>query len=301
MQAVRPSLDLVKEFYASILPDFDFIVKKFESNQKWIKLSPRLHELTKNCKCENYPELYQDEARIQTAMLRALFGGDEQISEYFKNLASMSAAEQTLAMNEFFQDGMEMNNYLDENLVHLDDLDWSPEGQAEAKKKWDKLSQEEQQQKSKLIQYSLCFSLASFYNFFALMVHGRKLTQLVGEAMAGNDNSFCLAVHIDKNILNRIPYFNERHQRAINEGDQEFLEKVGRWLAAPQLNGKIRHRLLYMLFALLEGTGWLNDLKHREILDLCDELGLDRYENRIETENALTKRLIEYRKFQKSS
>jgi hypothetical protein len=275
MQTVRPSLCLVKEFYASLLPDFDFILKKFESNQKWIKFSPRLHELTKNYKCENYAELYQDEARILTAMLRVLMGGDEQINEYFSNLASMSASEQTVAMNEFFQDGMELNNYVDENFVHLDDLDWSPEGQAKAKKMWDNLTPEEQQRNSKLIQYSLCFGLASFYNFFALMVHGRKLTQLVNEAIAGNDDSFCLAVHIDKNILHRIPYFIERYQRATNEGDQYFLERVGRRLVSPQLNGKIRHRLLYMLFALLEGTGWLDDLKHREILDICDELGLE--------------------------
>ena len=56
-----------------------------------------------------------------------------------------------------------------------------------------------------------------------------------------------------------------------------------------------------MLFAILESTQWLDELKHREILDICDQLNLDHYENRIETENALTKRLSEYRKFQKSN
>jgi len=53
-----------------------------------------------------------------------------------------------------------------------------------------------------------------------------------------------------------------------------------------------------MLFALLEDTYWLDDLKHREILEICDELQLDRYGNRIESENALTKALRGYRKFQ---
>jgi hypothetical protein len=56
-----------------------------------------------------------------------------------------------------------------------------------------------------------------------------------------------------------------------------------------------------MLFALLEGTNWLDSLKHREILDVCDQLELDRYAQKIETENALTKRLIEYRRFQQSN
>jgi hypothetical protein len=145
------------------------------------------------------------------------------------------------------------------------------------------------------------FSLASFYNFVALMVHGRKLTQLVSEAMMGNDDSFCLAVHIDRNILEQIPYFKDRYLKAQQEGEQGFIEALNYRTQSPQLKGKIRHRALYMLFAILESTQWLDELKHREILDICDRLNLDDYENRIETENALTKRLIEYRQFQKSN
>ena len=54
-----------------------------------------------------------------------------------------------------------------------------------------------------------------------------------------------------------------------------------------------------MLFALLEGSNWLDNLTHPEILNICDELELDRYGCRIESENALTKRLRDYRRFQK--
>ena len=145
------------------------------------------------------------------------------------------------------------------------------------------------------------FGLASFFNFIALMVHGRKLTQLVGEAMMGDDVSFCLAVHIDRNILEQISYFKDRYAKAQWDGEQDFIEALNYRTQSPQLKGRIRHRTLYMLFAILESTHWLDELKHREILDICDQVNLDHYENRIETENALTKRLCEYRQFQKSN
>ena len=55
-----------------------------------------------------------------------------------------------------------------------------------------------------------------------------------------------------------------------------------------------------MVFACLEASQWLDDFPHAEILDICDEAGLDRYENRIEDVNYLTKRLKDYRRFQKT-
>ena len=301
MSIVRPDLNLVIELYSSALPDFVFILKKIESEHKWIKFTHRLYELMTRLKCDNYPELYQDENRIVTALLRTQFENDDKINEFIESQKAKSVEEQITELNEFFLETSEFGQVIEENMLHLDELDWSADGQANAKLEWEKLTSEEQQQALRHGQYGLMFVLASFYNYFAVMVHGRKLTQLVAEAIAGNDNSYCLAIHIDKSILDRIPYFKERHQRALNNGEQYFLEALGRWHAKPQLTSKIRHPLLYMLFALLDGCQWLDTLKHREILDICDRLNLDRYENRIETENALTKRLNEYLKFQKNN
>lgn len=298
MQIVRPNLELVVELYGSLVGDYAFMLKQIETDRKWIKFSPRLHELAVRLNFENYPELYQDENRILSAGLRAIYEDDNKIRKFVEELNTKPIEVQLTEINNFVREIPELGKNIDENLLHLDDLDWSADGQAKAKIAWDKLTPEEQNKTSRLWQYGWMFILSSFYNYIAIMIHGRKLTQLVREAITGNDNSFCLAVHIDKNILERIPYFKERHQRAFNECDQDFLETVSRWRNKPQLTGKIRHRLLYMLFALLEGTKWLNDLKHRQILDICDQLNLDRYEHRIETENALSKRLIEYRKLQ---
>ena len=299
MTVVRPNLDLLVKLYKSALPDYDFMLRKLQTENKWLRFSPRLHELTKRFNCQNYPELYQGEARIQSALLRAIFESDEKIKHFLTDLNAKSLAEQYQFMNEFLLDVIDLGQWMDKHVPHLDALDWSPRTQAIAQRKWNKFTPEEQQQAVRFNQYSLSFSLASFYNYFSLMVHGRKLTQLVGEAMAGNKSSYCLAIQIDKSIIEHIPYFKDRYRQAQQTGEQDFLASVSKSLATPHFSGRIRRRLLYMLFALLEGTNWLDELKHREILDVCDQLGLDKYEARIESENALTKRLIEYREFQK--
>ena len=295
----RPDLDHVIKLYGSFLPDYEYLMRTFCDNQGWIRFSPRLHELTLSFKCQNYPELYQDENRIQTALLQAFFDNDEKINQFVTDLSFRTPIEQSVFINEFINDAHELGQWLDESILHINDWDWSTYGQTKARQEYDLLSTEAQQKAIRTFQYLLSLSLASFHNFIALMVHGRKLTQLVKEAMAGNDDSFRLAVHIDRNILEQIPYFKDRNSKAQQEGDQNFLDALNYRTQSPQIKGKIRHRALYMRFSLLDSCQWLDVLKHREILDICDRLKLDHYENRIETENALTKRLIEYRKFQK--
>jgi len=298
MTIIRPGLEQVINLYGSSLPDYDYILKRTNSNNGWVKFSPRLYELMTKFKCHNYPELYQDENRIQAALFRALCETDEEIITLWNDLASSTEEEQVQYMNEFMEGANDFSQIIDENIIHLDDMDWSPAGQEKALEEWNKFSEKEQKQIQRFSQYSLAFSMASFFNYFAVMVHRKKLTQLVAEAMSGNTQSFCLAVHIDKTILEHIPYFKQRYQQAIQEGDQKFLELVSKQQSSPQLKVNLQHRLLYMLFAILEGTYWLDDLKHREILDICDQLRLDRYGSRIETENALTKQLGRYRDFQ---
>ena len=69
----------------------------------------------------------------------------------------------------------------------------------------------------------------------------------------------------------------------------------------PTTRGKIRFPALYMVFTILDGFGWLDDMTASEILDICDEAKLDRYQSRIEGETNVIKRRIEYRRFQKVS
>ena len=131
------------------------------------------------------------------------------------------------------------------------------------------------------------------------MVHGTKMTALVPLAMAGDDDAFLKAVQIDRMLLLHHPYFRDRKARAQNEGEMEFLSKLAYRESNPPLRSKIRYPGLYMLFGILESIRWLDDLEHAEILDACDGAGLDRYQNRIEDVNYLTKRLSEYRIWKK--
>ena len=132
------------------------------------------------------------------------------------------------------------------------------------------------------------------------MTHGAKLTALVPQAMAGNEDAFLKAIQIDRYLLTHHPFFVQRKQEAQDRGEQEFLRKLAYRESNSNLAGKIRYPALFMLFGILESIQWLDELSHDEILDICDEVGLDRYQNRIEDRNYLAKRLINYRNWQKS-
>ncbi len=125
------------------------------------------------------------------------------------------------------------------------------------------------------------------------------MTSLVPKALSGDDGAFCRAVKIDRNLLAHHPYFIERKQRAQEKGEQEFLRHLSYHDSSPGLKGKIRYPGLYMVFAMLESVNWLDDLAHSEILDICDTAGLERWQNRIDDVNYVTKRLLDYRKGQK--
>jgi len=145
----------------------------------------------------------------------------------------------------------------------------------------------------------------SFFNTLSLMVHGAKLTALVPRAMAGDDACLLKAVQIDRYLLTHHPYFRERKLKAqdqqnVNKAERDFLGKLLYRERNTILRGKVRYPALYMLFGILEACRWLNDLKHEEILDLCDKTGLDRYQNRIGDVVCITKRLREYRRWQKT-
>lgn len=201
MTVCRPDLELVVKLYGSVLPDYGYILRRCESEQRWIRFSPRLYEFVAQIQCQGYPILYQDEARIQSVLLRAIFPNDEEIHQALRELTSASSDEQQRLFNELVQDSIDLGEWLEDNLVHLDDLDWSPADRAKAELEWAKLTPEEQQKTQRSLPHLISFGLATFFNYFALMVHGRKLTQLVREAIAGTDESFYLAVHIDKSIL----------------------------------------------------------------------------------------------------
>jgi hypothetical protein len=117
--------------------------------------------------------------------------------------------------------------------------------------------------------------------------------------LQGDKEAFCKAVQIDRNLLTGLPYFRDTYARLQSGEDNDFLDALLYRIGNPTLRGKIRFPALYMVFATLDSFNWLDDFTASEILDICDEAKLDRFQNRIVDENYLNKRRIEYRRMQK--
>ncbi|WP_292928020.1 hypothetical protein [Nitrosomonas sp.] len=150
------------------------------------------------------------------------------------------------------------------------------------------------------IQLFLAYIYAYFYNHIALMVHGQKLTTLVPLALKGDKKAFCRAIQIDRNILTGHPYFRDTYARLQTGEDPNFLNSVTAYIDRPAIKCRIDYPALYMLFAVLDGFKWLDDIKAREILDVYNGMGLNVDQGYIEDENSIVKKRIEYRKKQKN-
>lgn len=240
-----------------------------------------------------YVRLYEDEKRLNMTFALGLVGEDG-IKDFAEKLNGLTQPEAEASADEFFRG----NSLFGDS----DPFDF-PKTEAEktkAKAEFEALSTDEQKQFARQCAHFFGGAFASFFNILSLMVHGAKLTSLVPRALAGDDDAFLKAIQIDRLLLTHSSYFRERKQRAQDDGEIEFLSRLAYREINPPLQGKIRYPGLYMMFGCLEATQWLDELLHKEILDFCDDAKLDRYQNRIEDVTFITKRLIEYRRWQKS-
>lgn len=289
----KPTKEVAIRYIQKLLPDYGEMLSKIEKNRGWVVFDPWVYTTIENLKISDYAKLYPDETIIPKLFVVAKFDHDE-FKELNAELEQASAEEQTALLDDWIAsvDQVEADEFW--NL----DIPETPEEQEETKKQFASLSEEERIDLCKRAVCLLTLFLLTFHNHLAIMVHGRKMTQLATEAIQGDDDAFVLAVQIDSTVLQSIPYFQERVTRARREGDSKFLDKLSYRQKVPPIQGKIRFRLLYMLFAMLDGMNILGDFTHSEILDICDATGLDRWQNRIEDEGCLAKRLREYRRFQ---
>jgi len=272
-----------------MVPEWTWLLKHIESNGGYVGFPKLFTQFIRNLKIGSYPKLYEDERLIGLIALLALYSEDE-IAELNSMLLAASPEER--------------GQFLEQTLLELEGLGESihipktPLGIKAAEKAFKELSESEQIAATKYWQYTTMALLAGFYQALSIMVHGEKLTSLVARAKSGDDKSFAKAIQIDKQILFAIPYFSERYSRGQLEGDRIFTEMIGAHLHRAPYRGKIRHKSLYLCFAFLEQANLLNELRHREILDICDQIGINMHANRIDDVKNLTKRLAEYRSFQ---
>ena len=280
----------IKALVVSAVPDYEWLIGEIESEDGWIRFPTFLTNAITNLKIENYPLLYDSEPALALIFLRSFLTADE-IKEYAIEFEQASPEQRGEWLVDF-SDGVDSG--LRE--VHI------PKTQAEwdsAKKKFESLSEEERDKAIRLGQHFYSWFFANFYQTLSFMVHGEKLTSLIAQAKTGNDDAFVKAVQIDRRILTVIPYFKDRNAKAQAEGDQDFYDKLSYRLGSPPFKGKIRYKSLWLTFALLDGAGLLSEMTHSKILQLCDEAGVGGYKNRIEDVKYLSKRIKEYREFQR--
>ncbi|MER2512424.1 MAG: hypothetical protein ABTQ25_08410 [Nitrosomonas ureae] len=255
-----------------------------------VQVTTRFAQIRRNCGW--YVQLYDNERKPGIVLMLALLG-EEGFQKINRDAASWSEQE----ISNFYEEigSEEGQEELIQDLRFPEtDVEWD-----EQEKVFQSLPEEEQAASIKTSTYLFAGIFSQFFNTLALMTHGATLTTFVSQAVQGDDDAFGKAIQVDRLLLTHHPFFIARKLRAQDEGDANFLSALAYRESNPNLKGKVRYPALFMLFGLLESIKWLDKLMHDEILDLCDEIGLDRFQNRIEDVNYLTKRLIDYRKFQK--
>ena len=276
------------QFLRGIAPDWAWLLTRIETANGHLRFPPLVTRAIVNLKIESYPLLYETEAAIGLILFRA-FMSQEEMVELNSLLTEQTADERGQTLRELM-----------EGLSDIDQAFEFPKTPAEEKRalaQFNAMSKEEQAEAIRIAQHLWMGFLAGFFQNLSVMVHGEKLSSLVAQAKAGSDEAFCKAVQIDKRILTTIPYFKQRFERATLEGDQDFSDSLAYRLQCPPYKGKIRHKPLWMTFAFLDSAGLLDTLRHQEILDLCDEIGIGGYANRIEDVKYLSKRLADFRRF----
>lgn len=289
---LRPAKSSAVSCAINFAPKYAELLSYLHSNNQGLAFDPEIQEIQN--KISNYVVVYDDERKIGILFFLAVMG-DEGYKDFKDSLNSFTDDERQEFIDYIAQD---KDNIFIEAASSFE-IPQTPEEWKEARELVNALPEEERKTLEKQGLYYWAFFFSSFLNFLSLMIHGTKLTTLVQRALTGDDEAFLKAVQIDRQLLISFPYFKNRKLKAQTELDTDFLRKLSYRESISPLKGKIRFPALYMVFGILEAFGWLHELKHSEILDICDEAKLDRFQNRIEDVNYLSKRLKDYRDWQK--
>lgn len=268
------------------------LLDAIEKCKGWLLFpTPDLTDVIRNLRIQNYPILYENERLLQGVLLD-VFTTPEEIERLASDYEQANESVRTELMDAFFSATNEA----------MSSIQWPPtiEERRSAEATFMALSPAERADAVKTAQRFMAGTMAAFYQMLSVMVHGERLTSLVAKAKAGDRNAFMKAVQIDTRVIEEIPYFRAEHERARREGDIGFMRSLAAARSRPPYWGRIRHKAVYWGFSVLQDLQMLDHLKHREILEIFDESGMNLADNRIEDVNYLTKRLMAFRQFQKT-
>lgn len=282
-------LETIVSILRPVIPDAEWLISYLEKSGGVIRFPPLLVEAISNLQIANYPLLFEDESRIASVALRCWLEED-QIREFVSSLEASTLEDR--------------GRHLAELCASIDPLLTSlPKTQEEVEQRslyLRSLSEEQQRLHIRRSQDFLSFFFASFGQTLSIMVHGEKLTALVAKAKLGDDGSFFKAIQIDASILTVIPYFKNRFEQKRKLGDQDVIDKVTYRISSPPYRGKIKHKSLFVLLAILEQAALLDDMPLGQVLMICDEIGVGGGNSRIPDEAALGKLIRRYRRMQRT-
>lgn len=263
-------LQIIVDALKVSIPTYDELLKVLEKNKGWLPLNNNFIEFLSK---QDTPwcTFYEDKNRLKGLAIHACLG-EEVNDETFNNFLEESTESLNLPDTDFNL----LKDEYEQASKQNDDLSA------------DKLKKTQQESLQKIYLW-----ITSLFNYLALMVHGRTMCQLITDAKDGDDEAFCLAVQIDRTIL-QLPCFQQRLLKSQFSNDAIFLNKLASRIRTPILQSKIRYRTLMLAFAMLDEAEVLDGLSHEKLLDICEEIGVTGKENGIDDVDKLRKRLYEY-------
>lgn len=262
-------LQRIIDFLKEAISIYDDVFETLEKNDGWLPLNSNVIDFLSKLEVP-WCTFYEDKDVLKGLAYHSCFGNEE--------------VDQP-SLNKFLEESTNFLSQSDADLNLLKDEIEQANGQK------DELSVEEQQVGLQFI-YVL---ITHFFNILALMVHRRSMCKLVADAKNGDDEAFCLAVQIDRTVL-QLPYFQQRLLKSQFSNHAVFLNKLASRLRTPISQSKIRYRTLILTFAMLDDMDILDTLSLEELLDICEEIGVTGKENGIDDVDKLRKRLHEYKK-----
>lgn len=295
---IRPTKDQARRLVIRSAPQYVELFADVKADAHgWLILPEKLLRLKHNLKLDDYVKNYTSQKLVDTFFIFFLLGkkGAIELNNHLKQLSEDDQQRECEELSEAVMD---------------DDFNWLdsffscwPQNEDEEKiaiAEFNKLKDEDKKEHTERLAYFIIYFFLGLHNYFSIMVHGEAMVSLVPKAINGDDDAFLKALKIDRSLQDHHPYFVDRIKLAKQNNEKEFLQKIAAYQAQPNLKGRIKLPGVYIVFAILDVINWLDDFTHEEILDLCDDSGLDRWQNKIEDVNALTKQLARYRRYQKT-
>lgn len=261
----------------------------------WLVWPKKYHQILTKFGIHSYVTLYKNDATINSFLAFFLFGRSEFIS-LTQDLIALPEDQRQIKADSLIHEILNSDqSALDQMLDKYFDLTDELLKSNQDLSIYDESSNNDDLERVKFLWIHVFLSI---HNIFSVMVNGESMVSLVPKAINGDDLAFCNAIKIDPNLLQHHSYFVDRIEKAKLKGEAEFIQAAEKYRAKPNLVGRIRLPSVYVVFAMLEMVGWLDDFSHEEILDICNSPNFARWQCQINEANSITKLLKNYRKYQ---